>query len=81
MSDPQITTAEHGPYLVAGDEIETPNLRADGDCPVELERQDGHVIGVLEGGFTVAIEGDRLGHSHVTALLDLVAAALELNGR
>jgi heat shock protein HslJ len=49
-----------GTYIVIGDEIETPDLRADGECPAEFERQDGHVIGVLEGGFTVMIEGDRM---------------------
>jgi heat shock protein HslJ len=52
--------ALNGTYVVVGDEITTTDLRADGDCPAELERQDGKVVSVLEGGFAVAIEGDRL---------------------
>lgn len=49
-----------GSYVVVGDEIETPQLGAAGECTADLVRQDGHVIGVFEGGFTTDIDGDRL---------------------
>jgi heat shock protein HslJ len=50
----------HGTWIAVGDEIATPELGAEGECSAQLERQDGHVIDVLEGGFTVEIDGDRL---------------------
>lgn len=49
-----------GTWIVTGDEVQTPELSAAGECTTQLQRQDGHVVGVLEGGFTVDIEGDRL---------------------
>lgn len=49
-----------GTYVAVGDEIETPELSAEGDCTRELEGQDSHVVSVFEGGFTVEIDGDRL---------------------
>jgi heat shock protein HslJ len=49
-----------GTWIATGDEIATPELGAEGECTAQLERQDGHVVGVLEGGFTVDIDGDRL---------------------
>lgn len=49
-----------GTYLITGDEIQTPELSADGECTPDLERQDGHVVGVFEGGFTADIDGGRL---------------------
>lgn len=49
-----------GTWIAIGDEIATPELAAEGECTAQLERQDGHVVGVLEGGFTVDIDGDRL---------------------
>ena len=49
-----------GTYVVVGDEIGTPQLGADGECSPDLVRQDGHVVGVFEGGFRTDIEGDRL---------------------
>jgi heat shock protein HslJ len=49
-----------GTWVATGDEIQTPELSTAGECSAQLERQDGHVVGVLEGGFTVEIDGDRL---------------------
>ena len=49
-----------GTYVAVGDEIATPTLSADGECTAELQNQDSHVIAVLEGPFTVDIDGDRL---------------------
>jgi len=36
------------------------SFAADGECPSDLVWQDGQVITVLEGGFIVEIDGDRL---------------------
>jgi len=49
-----------GTYLVNGDAVDTPELSAEGECSSEFEAQDGHVVGVFEGGFTTEIVGDRL---------------------
>lgn len=49
-----------GTWLVSGDQIVTPELAADGQCPADLERQDGHVIEVVGDGFTAEIDGQRL---------------------
>ncbi|MEQ8718324.1 MAG: META domain-containing protein [Acidimicrobiales bacterium] len=49
-----------GTWLESGDTIVTPELAADGDCPDELARQDGHVIEVVGDGFTAEIDGQRL---------------------
>lgn len=49
-----------GTYVVTGDQVDTPELSAKGECTAALEAQDGHVVAVFEGGFTTAIEGDRL---------------------
>jgi len=49
-----------GRYTVYGDTIQVTEMAADGDCPPELADQDGRVIGVIEGPFTVAIEGNTL---------------------
>ena len=49
-----------GTYVVTGDQVDTPELSADGECNAELETQDGHVVTVFESGFTTAIDGDRL---------------------
>ncbi len=49
-----------GTYIAVGDEIQTPDLSAEGECPVELSAQDSHVVTVFEGGFTTAIDGNRL---------------------
>lgn len=50
-----------GTYAIAGDEVEVTQLTTDlRPCPRELAAQDGHVIGVLEGGVTASVEGNRL---------------------
>jgi len=49
-----------GQYVVSGDTVQINAFRADGDCGADVASQDGQVISVLEGGFTVQIEGDRL---------------------
>ena len=49
-----------GTYVAVGDQIETPQLRSEGECSADLETQDGHVVEVFEGGYTVDIDGDRL---------------------
>ncbi|HEX6262305.1 MAG TPA: META domain-containing protein, partial [Actinomycetota bacterium] len=49
-----------GRYVERGDEIFATSLSAHGRCPDDLSGQDGHVVGVLGGGFTATVEGDRL---------------------
>ena len=49
-----------GEYVVSGDTVQFTSWAAQGDCSSELTWQDGQVITVLEGSFTVGIEGDRL---------------------
>lgn len=49
-----------GRYIIYGDSVQVTEMAADGDCPPELADQDGRVIGVIEGPFTVAIEGSTL---------------------
>ncbi len=49
-----------GEYIVSGDTVQFTSFRAQGECPGEIEWQDGQVITVLEGGFTAEIDGDRL---------------------
>jgi len=50
-----------GAYVVIGDEVEVTSLATtDQACAAELESQDAFVLGVMEGGFSVAIEGDGL---------------------
>jgi heat shock protein HslJ len=49
-----------GEYTVTGDTVQLNSFRADGECPSDIEWQDGQVITVLESGFTVEITGDRL---------------------
>jgi heat shock protein HslJ len=50
----------HGEWIEDGDEILFATFGAEGDCPEELQEQDGHVVGVLGDGFTVEIDGDQL---------------------
>lgn len=47
-------------YQVAGDEVQVTDLAATGTCAAELAQQDEMVVGVLEGSFTVAIDGPSL---------------------
>jgi heat shock protein HslJ len=49
-----------GRYIVYGDTIQVTEMGADGDCPAALAEQDSNVIGVIEGPFTVDIEGATL---------------------
>jgi heat shock protein HslJ len=50
-----------GEYVVSGDEVQVTSLATtDQACAAELESQDAFVLEVLEGGFTVAIDGDAL---------------------
>ena len=51
-----------GTWKTFGDEVRFPDFGFDAgvQCPAELAAQDGHVVGVLEGGFTVSIDGDVL---------------------
>ena len=49
-----------GTYAVGGDEIQTPELSAEGECTAELSAQDSRIVTVFEGGFTVEIVGNSL---------------------
>lgn len=50
-----------GNYVVNGAEVQMTELAADGnECEPEMVDQDSHFISVIEGGFRVEIEGDRL---------------------
>ncbi len=49
-----------GRYVTAGNEIQFTDLAADGDCPNALADQDSYVISVIEGGFELSVQGDRL---------------------
>ena len=50
-----------GAYLVTGDTVAITQLSTtDQACTGLVEAQDRHVIEVIDGGFMVAIDGDRL---------------------
>jgi heat shock protein HslJ len=49
-----------GRYVVDGDRVVATDLRADGACPQALAAQDAQVVGVIGGGASVAVEGNRL---------------------
>jgi heat shock protein HslJ len=49
-----------GEYVVSADTVQFTSFAADGDCPAELQRQDGQAVRVLGDGFTVEIDGRRL---------------------
>lgn len=49
-----------GRYVVSGSEVHVNEMSADGDCPTELHRQDGHVVEVLGDGFTPSLDGELL---------------------
>ncbi len=49
-----------GRYVVTGDTVQFTSFGAVGECGSEVESQDGQVISVLESGFTVEINGNRL---------------------
>jgi heat shock protein HslJ len=46
-----------GRWIEADGGITPTDLAMDGECPPDLARQDGHVVGVLDG-FRVSIDGD-----------------------
>ncbi|HKX76753.1 MAG TPA: META domain-containing protein, partial [Acidimicrobiia bacterium] len=49
-----------GVFTVVADEIIPTDLAAEGECGGELERQDSHVVSVIENGFIATVEEDRL---------------------
>jgi heat shock protein HslJ len=49
-----------GRYVINGDQVVVTDLAAEGECPAELTSQDGHVVSVLEGEFTVEVDGNRM---------------------
>ena len=49
-----------GDYLITGETVSVRSMSADGECGEEVASQDGFVIAVLEGPFTVTIVEDRL---------------------
>jgi heat shock protein HslJ len=49
-----------GRYAVRGDTVVFVEMQADGECPEDLQWQDGHVVTVLGDGFTADIDGNRL---------------------
>jgi heat shock protein HslJ len=49
-----------GSYAIAGAEVAFTDLNANGDCPADLQTQDSSVLTVLEGGFSVEIDGNTL---------------------
>lgn len=49
-----------GEYVVSGDTVQFTSFGAQGECNSDMEWQDGQVISVLEAGFAVEINGDRL---------------------
>ncbi len=49
-----------GDYVLSVASVQLTSFSATGECPSRLTDQDSFVIGVLEGGFTAQIEGDRL---------------------
>lgn len=50
----------HASYVVSGAEIRVPELAANGECPPDLQDQDGHVIAVLGDRFRGVVDGRRL---------------------
>ena len=49
-----------GSYVVSGAEVTFTDWGAEGECPQNLQGQDSHVVSVLEGGFRVETDDDRL---------------------
>ena len=49
-----------GEWVRRGDEILFTRLASEGQCPPELQQQDGHVLGVLGDGFTADVEAQSL---------------------
>ena len=49
-----------GRYVVVGDVVDVPELAANGECEPALTAQNDHVLSVIEGGFTVRVDGQQL---------------------
>ena len=49
-----------GEYVVTGDTVQFTSFGAAGECGSEVQSQDGQVISVLESGFIVEVDGNRL---------------------
>ncbi len=50
----------HGRYEVTGAEVTMPEMAAEGECPPDLQTQDGQVISVLGDGFRASVDGQVL---------------------
>lgn len=50
----------NGRYVIRGAEVLLPELAANGECPAELQEQDGLVVTVLGDGFQAVVEGGTL---------------------
>jgi heat shock protein HslJ len=49
-----------GRWAGTGDSLAFPELRADGDCAADVRTQDEHVLTVLDGDASAAVDGDLL---------------------
>lgn len=49
-----------GSYQVNGAEVAVTSLSADGECDPAIANQDNHVTSVVESGFRVEIDGNRM---------------------
>ena len=49
-----------GQYIVSGAEVAMTEMTAHGECPADLEAQDGHVVSVLGDGFRTVVDGQLL---------------------
>jgi heat shock protein HslJ len=49
-----------GRWAQTDDTLAFPQLRADGECPADVRTQDEHVLKVLDGATTAAVDGDLL---------------------
>jgi heat shock protein HslJ len=49
-----------GQYSVSGADVAMTEMTAHGECPAELETQDGHVVTVLGDGFRAVVDGQLL---------------------
>jgi heat shock protein HslJ len=50
----------HGRYQVEGAEVTMPEMAAEGECPHDLQGQDGQVISVLGDGFRASVDSQVL---------------------
>jgi heat shock protein HslJ len=49
-----------GRWARSGELLVLPQLQVDGECPADVRAQDEHVLAVLEGDATVAVDGGLL---------------------